>query len=92
LAPAGNGIQSPKLAEAWLLRAIPIVTNTPCFQDLKNEGFPLLIIDNWDDLTPNLLQEFEAENCNINWDKIQLMLTLEYFQSRYLLASRAFDS
>lgn len=84
LAPAGNGVQSPKLAEAWLMRTVPIVTDNPCFQDLKAEGFPLLIIDRWNNLTQKLLQDFEAERCNINWENVQPMLTLQHFKSRYL--------
>ena len=89
LAPAGNGIQSPKLAEAWLMRTVPIVTDTPCFRDLQAEGFPLLIIDRWNDLTQKLLQDFEAERCHIDWEKVQSMLTLKHFQSRYLLPAES---
>ncbi len=91
LAPAGNGIQSPKLAEAWLMRTVPIVTDNPCFRDLQAEGFPLLIIDQWNDLTQKLLENFETERCNIDWERVQSMLTLQHFRSRYLLPSEDMD-
>ena len=84
LAPAGQGIQSPKLAEAWLMKTIPIVTSNPCFLDLQKEGFPFLILDKWEDLTPDRLKAFETSTRNIDWDQIQSMLTLEHFKTRYL--------
>lgn len=82
LAPAGNGIQAPKLAEAWLMRAVPIVVSNPCFEDLRDEGFPLLILKNWEDLTEALLEDFENQRQSINWKHVRHMLTLEYFLAK----------
>lgn len=84
LAPAGQGVQSPKLAEAWLMRTVPVVTHNPCFQDLRKAGFPLLIVNEWHDLTPEVLQAFEAERAQVDWEKIQFMLTTAYMKSHYL--------
>jgi hypothetical protein len=84
LAPSGQGVQAPKLAEAWLMRTIPIVTVNPCFSDLQQIGFPMLILEKWEDLTLELLREFEVKNSAIDWLKVQSMLTLESFASCYL--------
>ncbi|MEN8447577.1 MAG: hypothetical protein ABG776_21460 [Cyanobacteria bacterium J06555_13] len=92
LAPAGRGVQSPKLAEAWLMRTVPIVTDNPCFRDLQRAGFPLLILKTWNELTQEVLQEFEPKRSNIDWGKIQFMLTLEYFRSHYLFSSNSAQS
>jgi len=92
LAPAGQGIQSPKLAEAWLMRTVPIVTDNPCVQDLQSAGFPLLVIKTWNELTQEVLQDFEPKRINIDWEKIQFMLTLEYFRSHYLFSSNSVKS
>jgi hypothetical protein len=82
LAPAGNGIQAPKLAEAWLMRTVPIVVKNPCFKDLSEEGFPFLMLDTWADLTKKLLNEYEETRLQIDWHNVEQMLTLEYFLAR----------
>ena len=79
LAPAGNGIQAPKLAEAWLMRTVPIVVSNPCFEDLQDEGFPFLMLNKWDDLTENLLAQFEEKRIKIDWENVYNMLTLNHF-------------
>ena len=79
ITPAGNGIQAPKLAEAWLTKTIPIVTRNPCFEDLLGAGFPLFMINNWSDLTQNKLDTFEEKRLNIDWNKILQMLTVDFF-------------
>jgi len=81
IAPAGNGIQAPKLAEAWLMHTVPIVTSNPCFRDLHSAGYPLLILNTWEDLTPSALKEYQTNYLpQIHWEKIEHMLTLNYFE------------
>jgi len=87
LAPAGQGIQAPKLAEAWLMRTVPIVTANPCFQDLHDEGFPMLILERWSDLNPQEIAAHTPFRVEIDWDHVEKMLTLEHFNERYLQKS-----
>jgi len=47
LAPPGAGIQAPKFAEAWALRVVPVTTRYPAFEDLVEQGFPIVIVDKW---------------------------------------------
>jgi hypothetical protein len=84
LAPAGQGIQAPKLAEAWLMRTVPIVTANPCFQDLQEEGFPMLILHKWSDLNRQMIEEHASLRIEVDWDRVEKMLTLEHFNERYL--------
>ena len=84
LAPAGQGIQAPKLAEAWLMRTVPIVVRNPCFEDLDRLGFPFVLLDHWEELTPKLLQDYESKRNSINWSEVERMLTLKYFKEELL--------
>ena len=53
--PRGTEIQSPKGFEAWMLGTIPIVTSHPVFWEFKERGIPLLIVEEWADITEDLL-------------------------------------
>lgn len=81
LAPYGQGVQAPKLAEAWLVGTVPIVTKTPCFEDLKKMGFPLIIVNCWNDITETHLQQWEAQIKSIDWDAVRTKLTNKHFLS-----------
>lgn len=84
IAPAGAGVQSPKLAEAWLLRTVPVAVGNPCLEDLQAAGYPLLLLDNWSDLTPERLKRHETHLQNLDWPKIAEMLTLRYFSDEII--------
>lgn len=55
MCPLGNGVQAPKLVEAVLMGSIPIVTEHPALRELEHRGFPLLMVQQWNQLTPDLL-------------------------------------
>jgi hypothetical protein len=79
LAPRGKGIQSPKLAEAWLVHTIPVSVKNPAFEDLKAMGFPMLLVDSWDDLNPAVLQEsLRTEFAQVDWGNVYKMLSVDY--------------
>ena len=64
--PTGNGIQAPKIFEAILVRTIPIVEDELCFRQLKDLGIPLLIVQNWYDLTEEFLMNVEID---VDWEE-----------------------
>ena len=64
--PTGNGIQAPKIFEAILVRTIPIVENELCFRQLKELGVPLLIVENWYDLTKEFISNVEID---VDWEE-----------------------
>lgn len=85
ICPAGQGVQAPKLAEAWLMRTVPVAISNPCFRDLTNAGYPMLLLDRWSDLSEQLLSDFISKQYKaIEWEQVQQMLTLEYFQNNIL--------
>jgi hypothetical protein len=69
LSPRGGGIQSPKNDEALLVLTIPISTregsirgfkSEPAFDDLKKLGWPMVVLDEWSEITqPKLNQWWE---------------------------------
>lgn len=64
--PTGNGIQAPKIFEAILVRTVPIVENELSFRQLKELGVPLLIVENWYDLTEEFLTNVVID---VDWEK-----------------------
>ena len=61
VAPRGNGIQSPKFIEAVLMMTIPITSNYSCWVDLKSAGFPIVVVDHWNEITPENLERWWEE-------------------------------
>lgn len=55
--PIGAGVQTPKVMEALAVLAIPVVSAHPAWLRLRSQGYPLLIVDSWDALTPETLEE-----------------------------------
>ena len=56
LSPRGNGLDAHRTWEALLVGSIPIV-RTSALNPLY-EGLPVLIVDQWADVTPTLLRDF----------------------------------
>jgi len=55
IAPRGNGLQAPKFLEAVAVMTIPITKRYACFEDLQMYGFPLVVVDDWEEITPKAL-------------------------------------
>jgi len=70
LSPRGGGIQSPKNDEALLVLTIPISTregsrrgfkSEPAFDDLKKLGWPMVVLDEWSEITQPKLDQWWEE-------------------------------
>ena len=83
LCPTGNGIQAPKLFEAMLCRTRPVVQRTPAFVDLVGQGFPLLIVDKWEDVTQELLHR-ELRDKTIEWSQVFHLMSLNGLEQSLL--------
>ena len=72
LCPAGNGVDCYRTLEALYVGCIPIVLNSPTTQYLRD--LPILIIDDWNQISYNFLQEqYEKfQNTEYNLDQIKL--------------------
>jgi len=58
LAPLGDGIWTPKVTEALMVLTIPIVQRGPypLFDDYVRMGFPIVVIDEWHEVTQAALE------------------------------------
>ena len=61
LAPLGNGLQSPKFIEAVMMMTIPITKRYAAFDDLRAYGLPIVLVDDWAEVTPAKLEQWWAE-------------------------------
>lgn len=76
--PTGNGIQSPKLFESFLLRVVPVTLREPAFEDLQSYGFPLLIVDSWYQVTSSFLEARYADTYrHTNWTRVEYLMSTE---------------
>ncbi|SLN37716.1 hypothetical protein [Ruegeria meonggei] len=57
ICPLGNGVQAPKIMEAFLFRCIPIMTDSLMARTYAHKGAPVLIVKNWSDLNQELLEK-----------------------------------
>eukprot|EP00747_Dinoflagellata_sp_TGD_P221307 gnl/TRDRNA2_/TRDRNA2_93160_c0_seq1.p1 gnl/TRDRNA2_/TRDRNA2_93160_c0~~gnl/TRDRNA2_/TRDRNA2_93160_c0_seq1.p1 ORF type:complete len:383 (+),score=63.75 gnl/TRDRNA2_/TRDRNA2_93160_c0_seq1:100-1248(+) len=63
IAPTGLSIQTPKIVEALLVLTVPIVQrhNFPTFDSMVRLGFPMVVLNAWEEITPTKLDEWWAE-------------------------------
>ncbi len=80
LAPRGNGIQAPKLAEAWMVKTLPIAIGNPCLVDLIKLGYPLILIDEWADVSASRLDDWSEYYETIDWQKVRFKLTNSFLK------------
>ena len=81
--PLGNGIQTPKICESILCETVPVVTNHIAHRELRDiYDLPLLIVDKWEDLTEELLNEaYENKFKHIDWQKEKSKFLVENFKN-----------
>jgi len=79
LSPYGNGFDCHRTYETLCLGSIPIV-KAPHFKELF-EGLPVLNVNEWSDITPELLEKTQLEFSlrAWNWEK----LTMTYWTSKW---------
>lgn len=55
ICPLGAGVQAPKMIEALLLSAIPIMSSSAASQELASLGIPIMVVDDWSEITEEML-------------------------------------
>ena len=82
ICPEGNGVDTHRLWECLYLKVVPIVINTPFVQILTKHNVPLVILNNWNDLSLETLNyndyKFDDEILNslLNYDKLMSNLVI----------------
>jgi hypothetical protein len=81
ISPHGNGLDCHRTWEALCLGCIAIVKKSPI--DTLYTDLPVLIIDNWSDLSQDLLNNtvLEFKNRNFNYDKLKLKYWMDKIKS-----------
>jgi len=51
ICPISNGYDTSRIWESYALGAIPVVRRFPFFNNLVDAGFPMVVLDNWNDLS-----------------------------------------
>ena len=76
ICPEGNGVDTHRFWEALYLKCIPIVVNSQ-FIDIikKNINVPMIILNSWDELDINNLQEYNTFDFTDN----EKYLNLDYY-------------
>jgi hypothetical protein len=84
LSPAGGGIDCHRTWEAVLLGCIPIVKRFNVPHDKVYDDLPILVVDNWSDITQELLYNTirEFKNRKFNYDKLKLSYWVNLFISK----------
>lgn len=83
--PVGHGIDCHRNWESLYLRRVPVMKKSPYFTRLM-EGFPVLFIDEWSDITPSLLEKSEhlfEEAQKMDLKKLDLDLIFNSIVSSY---------
>lgn len=70
LTPHGRGIQTPKICESIMCETVPVVTDHVTHRELRDLfGLPLLIVNDWSDLTEQFLNDqWNAVYSKIDWN------------------------
>jgi hypothetical protein len=71
--PRGNGVDCHRIYECLYLGTIPIVKRAMALEQFSN--LPILFIDRWSDLTPELLESTWKEYIDKEWDMSQVLVS-----------------
>jgi hypothetical protein len=74
ISPLGNGLDCHRTWEAIILGCIPIVKKSRL--DPMYEGLPVLIVNDWSDVTQDLLDNYKPDYSGINKIKLEYWINL----------------
>lgn len=87
VSPFGNGMDCHRTWEALILGCIVIVKKSPL--DILYQDLPVLIVENWNNITQELLEKtiLDFKNKEFDYNK----LTLEYWKTKFYICN-SYDS
>ena len=86
LCPEGNNFESHRIWESLIFKTTPIVINNIINQNFYNMGVPLIMLDNWNDLSNldiNDLKRINKENLEKNYE---IFVNLNFWKSQIISA------
>jgi hypothetical protein len=72
--PRGNGIDTHRIWESLYLGVVPVVERTELSEHWRGCGIPLVLIDDWSEVTPERLSH-EAERLKAPWSSSSLQMS-----------------
>jgi hypothetical protein len=72
--PRGNGIDTHRIWESLYLGVVPVVERTELSEHWRGCGMPLVLIDDWSEVTPERLSH-EAERLKLPWSPNSLQMS-----------------
>jgi hypothetical protein len=79
--PRGNGVDTHRVWEALYLGVVPVVERSPCMEHFAGLGLPMVLIDDWREVTPERLDAESPQTGN------RAPLRLSYYAERVAMAS-----
>jgi len=86
LCPEGNNFESHRIWESLIFKTTPIVINNIINQNFYNMGVPLIMLDNWNDLSNldiNDLKRINKENLEKNYE---IFVNFNFWKSQIISA------
>ena len=86
LCPEGNNFESHRIWESLIFKTTPIVINNIVNQNFYNMGIPLIMLDNWNDLSNldiNDLKRINKENLEKNYE---IFVNFNFWKSQIISA------
>ena len=86
LCPEGNNFESHRIWESLIFKTTPIVINNIVNQNFYNMGIPLIMLDNWNDLSNldiNDLKKINKENLEKNYE---IFVNFNFWKSQIISA------
>ena len=85
--PRGVGLQSTKLYESFMCETVPILTDAPYARQLRDyHNLPILIVDNWENITVDYLIEIYEKNYkNYDWKSLKRKFYIDNFIDEFII-------
>ena len=83
----GVGLQSTKLYESFMCETVPILTDAPYARQLRDyHNLPILIVDNWENITVDYLIEIYEKNYkNYDWKSLKRKFYIDNFIDEFII-------
>lgn len=79
ISPEGNGIDCHRIWETLLVGSVPVVLRSIFSEELAKE-FPILIVNSWEEVTPDFLESNIPRFSDIKWPIKKL--DIEYYKNK----------
>ncbi len=85
LCPSGNGLDTHRIWESLMIKTIPILKESLFSENLKNLGFPILLVKSWNELNEFSKSDLDKYYSNLSKDdNFQDVMFFEYWKKKII--------